>query len=426
MAPRREIFAWAMFDFANSGYTTVVLTAVFNAYFVSTIAASHGAAMATLLWTIAMAVSNALVLLSAPVLGAMADYRADKKRFLAVTTLGCIVATAALALVRPDDLVLAMGLLILSNAMFATGEGLIAAFLPELVPADHMGRVSGLGWTLGYVGGLLVLGVCLVYVTWAQQQGLPATQFVPVTLWITATAFALASLPTFLWMKERAQAKPLPEGEHYIVLGFRRVVETLGHVRHYQDLFRFLITLTVFYSGIYTVILLAAIYAQQVMGFTTRDTLILILVVNVTAAIGAFGFGIIQDRIGSISTLMATLLLWVAALLWVYATSGLIHFWIAANMIGLALGSSQSAGRALVGLFSPIARVGEFFGLWNLASRLAAIIGPLSYGAVIYVSGGNQKLALLSTTVYFLIGIVLLSRVNEQRGRKIAALQAEF
>ena len=423
-APRREILAWAMFDFANSGYTTVVLTAVFNAYFVAVVAGrgDDGDGTGTLLWTVALGIANLLILLSAPVLGAIADFGAHKKRFLLASTAGCVLFTAALASVGEGDIATGMLFVILATVMFGTGEDLIAAFLPEIATPRDMGRISGYGWSLGYIGGLLVLGVCLLYVHWAEARGQSAVQFVPVTMLITAVAFAAAATPTFLWLRERARPLPRPAGAGYVRIGFARVRQTLQHARQFRDLFGFLITLAVYYCGIHTVIVLAAVYAQQVMGFATRDTIALILVVNVTAAAGAFGFGFMQDRLGSVRTLTITLLIWVAALVLAYFVETRAGFWVVANLVGVALGSSQSAGRALVGQFSPPARCGEFFGLWGLAGKSAAIVGPLSYGVITYLSRGNHRLALLSTAGFFVAGLVLLARVDERRGR--AAAQA--
>ena len=182
IASRRAIFAWAMYDFANSGYTTVVLTAVYNAYFVGVIVGNAHGGGGTLLWTVAMAVANLVVLLTAPVIGAIADAKAAKKHFLALTTVGCVLFTALLGFAGPGEVVLAMGLVIAASIMFAAGENLIAAFLPELVPAERVGRVSGYGWSLGYIGGLLVLGLCLAYITFAEARGATAAEFVPVTL----------------------------------------------------------------------------------------------------------------------------------------------------------------------------------------------------------------------------------------------------
>lgn len=411
-----------MYDFANSGYTTVVLTAVFNAYFVGVVAGDgpDRDGGATLLWSIAMAITNALVLFTAPVIGAMADDRAWKKRFLAFTTVGCVIFTFALGFSGRGDVGWAMTFIVLSAFMFATGENVIAAFLPEIASPKDMGRVSGYGWSLGYLGGLAVLAVCLAYIQHAEGRGLPATDFVPVTMWITAAAFALAALPTFLVLRERAQPSPVATGRNYLAVGFARVRDTLTHVRRHRDLFRFLLALTVYYAGINTVVVLAAVYAQEVMGFSFRDTIVLILVVNVTAAIGAFGFGWVQDRLGSVPTLAVTLAVWILALVVAYFAQSRAGFWVVANMVGLALGSSQSAGRALVGLFSPKARTAEFFGLWGFAGKLAAIVGPMTYGLVTYTTRGNHRLALLATTVFFIAGLALLLTVNERRGREAA------
>ncbi len=409
-----------MYDFANSGYTTVVLTAVFNAYFVGVVAAGAGTGSDTFLWTLATSIANALVLLSAPVIGAMADHGAHKKRFLAITTAGCVIATAALATVGAGDIALAMTLLVLSAFFFHTGEDLIAGFLPEIARPSAMGRVSAYGWSLGYLGGLAVLGLCLGYIHLAGQRGVSANDAVPATMLITAVAFALAALPTFLWLRERAVPQRLPRGQSIFAVGWRRVRDTLTHLRRHRDLFRFLIALALYYSGIYAVIVLAAVYAQKVMHFTVTDTLLLILVVNLTAAAGAFAFGWFQDRIGSQRTLVLTLVLWIAAVLTAWASDTRAVFWLAANLVGIAMGSSQSAGRALVGVFTPKARTAEFFGLWGVAGKLASVIGPPVYGLTVLLTHGDHRLALLGMSVFFVAGLLVLLTVDEARGRRAA------
>ena len=422
---RRELFAWMMYDFANSGYTTVVLTAIFNVYFVNIIAGGADKSLqaeATLLWTVAIAIANGLVLLSAPVLGAIADHLAAKKRLLLASTLGCVIATALLSLAGAGDVALAMTLLIIATVMFSTGENLIAAFLPELATQENMGRLSARGWTVGYLGGLLVLGLCLAIIMGGEARGFSAQQTVPLTLLTVAIVFALAATPTFLWLRERAVPLPKSPGQthNYLGIGFQRLRHTLVHARHYTDLFRFLLALTVYTCGINTVIVLAAIYAQQVMGFNTQDTILLILVVNITAAVGAFVFGHVQDRIGSVPTLAITLLVWIGATVLAYFTTSRAEFWVVANLVGLAMGASQSGGRALIGQFSPPARTAEFFGLWGLAVKLSAIIGPLSYGLITYLTDGDHRLAILSTVFFFIAGLALLTGINEQRGRNAA------
>ncbi len=413
-----ELWAWAMYDFANSGYTTVVITAIFNAYFVAEVAGN--AQWATLAWTLALAVSYALIMLTAPVLGAYADVYAAKKRLLVFTTLGCVLATAALGWVGPGDLWLGIMLIVLSNFFFGSGENIIAAFLPELARGRGLGRVSGWGWGLGYVGGLVNLGLSLAYVMWAQGQGQQAAQFVPVTMLITASLFALASLPTFLFLRERAIPNPTLQARSVAAGAFTRVAHTLKRIREYRDLRLFLICTVFYQAGIMAVVSLAAIYATQVMGFSTQDTLQLILVVNVTAAIGAFFFGYLQDRIGHIPSIALVLLAWLVVILLVWLARGPGLFWLAANLAGLCLGGSQSAGRALVGLLSPANRRAEFFGLSGLAVKLSAILGPVTYGLVSWLSQGDHRLAMLMTGGYFLVGLALLSRVDVKRGRRAA------
>jgi MFS transporter, UMF1 family len=409
----REVWSWAMYDFANSGYTTVVITAVFSAYFVAEVAGN--APWATFAWTAALALSYALIMVTAPLIGAWADARAAKKRLLAATTLGCIAFTAALACIGRGDVAAGIALIVLSNFFFGSGENLIAAFLPEIAEGEALGRVSGWGWSLGYFGGLVALGICLAYVTHAQGQGATAAEFVPVTMLITAAIFALASLPTFLFLRERAQ--PQADAGTAMRAAFARLGETLRTAQRYRDLRRFLVCLVFYQAGIQTVIALAAIYAQQAMGFSTRDTILLILVVNVTAAIGAFGFGYVQDRLGHVPTIILTLAGWILTVLLAWMAEGATLFWVAANLVGLCLGSSQSAGRALVGYLSPPGRQAEFFGLWGLAVKLSSILGPLTYGAVTWVSGGDHRLAILITGSYFVIGIVIVVGVDAARGR---------
>ncbi|MBU0594965.1 MAG: MFS transporter [Gammaproteobacteria bacterium] len=411
-----------MYDFANSGYTTVVITAIFNAYFVAVVA--EGEDWGTLAWSAALAVSYFLVMLTAPALGAYADAYASKKRLLLASTIGCVLFTAGLALVGKGELYLAIPLIILSNFFFGVGENLIAAFLPELARGEAMGKVSGWGWSIGFVGGLLSLGASLAYVTWAEGQGQSAAQFVPVTMLITAGLFALAALPTFLMLRERAVPQLHLQGRGVVNEAFTRLGETLHHARRYRDLGHFLVCLVFYQAGIQAVIALAAIYAQQAMHFGTRETIMLVLLVNVTAAVGAFVFGQIQDRLGHIRTIALTLLGWIAMILIAWSADTPGQFWIAANITGLCLGASQSAGRALVGYMSPPARSAEFFGLWGLAVKLSAILGPLTYGLVSWLSGGDHRLAILMTGSYFLIGLVLLRGVNAERGRH-AALLAE-
>jgi len=237
---------------------------------------------------------------------------------------------------------------------------------------------------------------------------------------ITAAVFAVASLPTFLLLKERARPSPVDPGESVGRSAWVRLAQTVRHASRYRDLARFLVCIVFYQAGIQTVVALAAIYAAQALGFSTHDTITLILVVNVTAAVGAFAFGNIQDRIGHIRTIGLTLVLWIATTLVAWAATGPGLFWVAANLAGLCLGSSQAAGRALVGYLSPADRHAEFFGLWGVAVKLSSILGPITYGTVTWITAGNHRVAMLATGTYFVIGLVVLAGIDVSRGRRAA------
>jgi UMF1 family MFS transporter len=417
---KREVFGWAMYDFANSGYTTVVMTAVFNAYFVGVVAAN--ASWATLAWTSALAFSSAVVMLTMPSLGALADLRASKKRLLAFSTAGCVLFTALLALAGPGDLWLAIVAIVLSNIFYSYGESLNSAFLPELARRDALGRVSGWGWSFGYFGGMLTLGLSLGYVLWAQGQGIPAAQFVPVTMLITAAVYALASLLTFALLKERAVPQPAALRESGLKASLARLAQTWRQAQDYRDFVWLLVCAVAYQSGIAVVIALAAVYAEQVLGFQQTQTMMLIFLVNIASAVGAFAFGYWQDRIGHRVALAVTLVGWIVMTLLAVAATGPGLFWVAAVVAGLCMGSSQSAGRAMAGAFAPEHRLAEFFGLWTFAVRLAAILGPMTYGLVTLLTAGNHRIAILSTGVFFVLGLIVLAKVNVARG--VAAAQA--
>jgi len=414
---RREVLGWALYDFANSGYTTVVITAVFSAFFVGGVA--QGASWATLAWTFALSVSYALVMLTMPVLGAWCDRHGTKKRLLALTTSGCVLSTLALGWVGPGDVALGMLLIIASNTFYTIGESLIAAFLPELATGPGMGRVSGWGWALGYVGGMLCLGLCLAYVLQAQAKGEPAASFVPVTLVITALFYGGASLFTFAWLRDRglpASGGALSGGSSPMGQ-WQRLRQSLHRLKDYPELARLLACIVAYQAGVAVAITLAAIYAEQVMGFQPQETMVLIFALNIAATVGAFSLGHAQDRWGHQRTLAVTLVGWIITCVIVALAQTKPVFWGAAVLAGLCLGSSQSAGRAMAGLLTPPAQTAEFFGLWSFAVRAASIAGPLLYGLITWFTAGHQRLAIGATACFFMLGLWWLWPLDMAKGR---------
>jgi UMF1 family MFS transporter len=410
---RREVWAWAMYDFANSGYSTVIITTVFSTYFVGVV--GGGAPWATLAWTAALSLSYFCLMLTMPTLGARADARAGKRRLLYSSTVGHLVFMLLLTQTGPGDVWLALAAVACSNYFYCMGESVVAAFLPELARPHALGRVSGWGWSFGYCGGMLALGLSLVVVSISQSHGLEAQRYVPWVVMVTAAVFVLAALPSFLMLRERAQPSAQPMRSLW-----RDMLDMLARLARlwretgadHPQFRRLLMCCACYQAGISVVVTLAAVYAQEVMGFGMAQTMLMVFTVNIAAAAGAFTFGYAQDRIGHKRALAITLCGWILMVLTAYAAVTVQVFWVAAFLAGLCIGTSQSAGRAMVGVFAPSGRLAEFFALWTFAAQLAAVVGPLTYGLVTWGTHGNHRLAILVTGLFFVAGLALLMRVQ--------------
>lgn len=414
---KRELFAWCMFDFANSSYTTVIGTVVYAVYFVKVVAEGAGLSKesADLAWGLGGFLSQGLVLLTAPIVGAICDFSAAKKKALFVTYLGCVLGTAALGLVGPGALVAGLFFFIVSNVFYSSGENLIAAFLPEIARRESLGRVSGFGWALGYFGGLGSLLACLPF-----MQGnidLEHADTVRYAFLVTAGFFFLGALPTFLWLRERAVPRPLPPGVGYLKVGFLRVRETLRHVRHHRQLFRFLCVFFVYASGINIVVAYSGIFAERELGMSSGELIRFFIILQVSASVGAFLFGLLQDRQSARVALCLSLVLWLLVCVGGYYTTDKGWFLVVGNLAGLAMGSSQSGARALVGTFSPPGRSAEFFGFWGLFWKLAGV-GPLAFGTL--RQWLDTRSSILATGILFLLGLVGVLWIDEEEGRRAA------
>ena len=418
----REILGWCMFDFANSSYTTLILTFSFPIYFTDVVVAAAGMeGMKDSLWGMSVSLSQAIVLLTAPVVGAIADYSGAKKKFLAFTYIGCIAGTACLAALSPQNLIPCLAAFVFATVCFSSGENIVAAFLPEIAPPGKMGRISGLGWALGYLGGLGSLFACMPFLL----DGIDAAHADQVRLSFVAVAlfFLLGGLPTFLFLRERALPRPLPPGKGYVAVGISRTLETLSRVRRYRQLFRFLGVFLLYTCGINIVVVFATRFAKEAMGMTTGQLLIFFCILQLSASLGAFAFGVLQDRLGSKLAIQLSLVLWIGACLGAYWTTSLTVFYAVGNIAGMAMGAAQSGGRALVGTFSPVSRSGEFFGFWGLSWKLSGVIGPLVFGLASDALG--MRPAILITTAFFVLGLIAMSFIDEEQGRRAAAAPAD-
>ncbi|MBP1643862.1 MAG: transporter [Acidobacteria bacterium] len=403
-----------MFDFANSSYTTIIVSFFFSNVFIQLIAAGPDA---DLWWGRATGLANLVVFLLSPLVGAIADESGRKKGFLFATYALCVGATAALWLVRPGEILPAIVLFVVSNIAFSFGENFAGAFLPEISTPANVGRVSGFGWGLGYLGGLLSLALVFPLV----RGGITLDNYENLRLvWpVTAAFFLVAALPTFLILRERAPRRREPFG-YYLRNGFGRLGQTVHAARTFRELVRFLAVFFVFSIGLTAIIAFFGVYAVTTLHFTPVEMVLLGALLQVPSALGAVTFGLLQDRLGARRTLQAALLLWIA----VSATTALVDekrtFWFVAMAAGLGIGSLQAASRALVGLFSPVDKSGEFFGLWGLAGKGAYALGPLLFGWISSASG-SQRTAALVNGAFFVAGLLGMFLIDERRGREAAA-----
>lgn len=410
----REIFGWAMYDFANSGYTLVVLTAVYSQYFTSVIVGEDKVWGASA-WTWALALSYLIVTLTVTSLGRWADEHGAKRRLLMFSTIGCVVTTAALGWTGSGTVFMALVLIVVSNTFYSWGEGFIAAFLPELAKREKMGTISGLGWGIGYLGGMLTLGVCLAYIKLSVPEGSSADGAVGATMWIVALVYGLCACVTFALLKERSR----PQAQQSVKKTmWQDIKSSVRALQSFPDLRHILVSTTCYQGGVAVVIALAAIYAKTIIGMTLEEIIVMMFLLNVAAAGGAFLLGHFQDRFGHKQVLIAVLLAWAMTCVGVALCTAKWQFWIAATCAGLCMGSSQSIGRAMVGLFSPQQRLAEFFGLWTLCARLAAIIGLVLVGALNWLVGLNWGVAIIS--LLFIAGIVVLKPLDVKRGIALA------
>lgn len=410
---RREIGAWAFYDFANSAFTTLVVTFIFGEFFTRAIADEpiRGA----ILWTRAVNISSLIVALTTPVLGAIADNSGRKKLFLFAATTQCVIFTALLFFVGPGDAFRALVLFVIANVGYETAQVFYNGFLPELSTPRDSGRISGLGQGLGYVGGLVALGIAFALVAWLPDEGFLNVRS---TNLLVAAWYALFSLPILFLLHERAERHHAPLGKH-IHEGFRRVRSTMRHLRAFREAAKLLLARLIYNDGLVTIFAFAAIYASATFGMVTEEIITLGLALNVAAGLGALAFGPVNDRIGGKKTIMITLIVLIAASIFGAAARTRAEFWTAGILIGLMIGPNQAASRSLLANFVPEARQGEFFGFYAFSGRLSAVAGPFVYGLILALTE-DHRLAMISIIGFFLVGLIVLAFVDETEGVETA------
>jgi UMF1 family MFS transporter len=414
-----------MYDFSNSAFATTILAVIFNQYFATVVAGGekgveflglhlHGASFFTFSVALSMAISAVL----APFLGAVADASASKKRFLMVFCYVAIVFTGFLYFVREGNYWRGAIFFIIANIGFAGGNVYYNAFLPEISTDENIGRISGLGWALGYIGGGVLLGINLIMLKYPSWLGFPAGYFtvqdcfLSVALW-----WFVFSLPTFLFLRERAQKSAFRKS--HFSEGYQRLRHTFRRIKTFRELTKFLMAYLIYNDGIETVIVMASIFGAEVLGMETGEIILYFLMIQGIAFFGSLIFGFLADAIGNKRAVIISLGVWSFIVIWAFRL-GIFwdpkaEYWILGVLAGMVMGGSQAASRSLQGIFTPDANSAEFFGFFAVSGKFASVFGPLIYGILIAITGSVQS-GILSVLFFFIVGMAILWTVDERKG----------
>ena len=410
---RREVFAWCLYDFGSSAFNTLIVPFIFSLFFAQVIAPDYNTG--TVWWTRAVNLSALVVAFVTPVLGAIADSSGRKMAFLVTFALQSMIFTVLLFFVGTDNAVLALAMFVIANVGFEAANVFYWSFLPDVSDDSNIGRVSGSGYFLGYIGGLVSLVIALQMI----EKWLPKANHLNVraTLLLVVGWFLIFALPMFLWVKQRtgggrSEGSPLRTG-------FTRLYSTIKHAGHYREAGKLLLARMIYNDGLATIIAVAAIYLGAVFDMEMREVLTMAIGLNVFAGLGALVFGFVDDRIGGKKTILISIVMLIVGTIIGTRVTTIGGFWVAAAIIGLMMGPNQAASRSLLSKLVPDEKQAEFFGLYSFSGKVSSLLGPLVYGSVV-ARTGDHKLAMTSIISFFVVGGIVLLFVREKEGMILA------
>ena len=425
---KRAQLGWYLYDFGNSAYAAVVLLAIYSAYFKGTVV---GGAEGTRLWGIAVGIAMLVSAIVSPILGAIADHSAYKKRFLFFFSSLSWIFTGLLFFVRSGDVFLGMFFFIMAEIGYRAGQVFYNSLLPEVAEPDEIGRVSANGWAIGSAGGILCLLFVLPAIVLIKGTDLPVRgAFV-----FTAIFFLVSALPLFLWVKEQGEHRSLPSGKNYLSLAFSRLRRTVRSVRHFNEFLKFIIAFLIFNDGIVMALDFAAIIGAVLYGMNQIQLIILMILVQVASIFGAYVSGRYGERVGFMRALVASIVLMIGAVVLMLFNSTLTGFFVIASLAGFALTGVQAVTRTMTGLFAPKGQSAEFYSFFAFAGRTSSFIGPTVYGFLatgvalrleaqgvsqLLAEQAGQRAGIVSIAVFLVVGLVILLSVSEQRARQAA------
>lgn len=430
MNDKKQIFGWAMYDWANSAYITTVTVAMLPIFFSGVVVPKEGFAIggtvysADALWAFLISLSTFLIFITAPVLGAIADFTASKKKFLMAFCYSGSLFAALLFFCGTGDVWKTMIFFLIAQVGFVGGNVFYDAFLPHIADERSMDRVSGKGYTFGYVGGGLQFALSLALISCHEYLGIDRSLAARIAMTFAGLWWAGFSTFTFLLLKESGTAETLPERYRsmprflaYIRLGVGRTVGTARKVGNFRHLLLFLAAFMIYDDGIQTVITMATIYGATELHLDASVLMLTLLLIQTVAAFGASLFGWLGERFTSRKALIFSLFLWSGVVIYAYFMTRPLEYFILGGIVGMSLGGSQSLSRSLYGSMIPPRASAEFYGFYSIFSKFSAIWGPLAFG-IIRQSTGSSRAAILALIVFFILGIVLLSLVDVEKARE--------
>lgn len=418
MNNKKNIWSWAFYDFANSTFSTLVLSFIYSTYFTKAIAEDE--ITGTVLWSRSVSFSMILIAILSPILGALADRRGIKKKLLAITTGICVIATGLLYFPTKGQVFEALTLFIIANVAFEVGCIFYNAYLPQISTKKNIGSISGYGWSFGYVGALLCMAVAMIgfvnpEVPWFgldKESG----ENIRATNLLVAGWFALFSLPLFLFVKDQDKKNNTTKQSFYTLMkiSWRQIVSTCKEIKDHKNIAIFLFARLIYNDGLVTIFSFGAIYAAGTFNFSFEEIMIFGVVLNVAAGIGAFIMGFFDDKLGGKKTIQVSLLFLIIASVIAVLAQTKESYWVAGILVGLASGPNQSASRSFIGRMVPAHKVNEFFGFFSFSGKLTAFLGPLALSAATDYYD-SQRHGVATVILFFVIGLIILNFVKEER-----------
>lgn len=409
----RKAWAWAFYDWANSAFPTVVSTFVIAAYFAQGVAPDPASGQA--MWGLMQTLAGIAIALLSPVLGAVADAGGRRRLMLLLCTVFTAIFTGLIwfAEPRPADALWALACVGLATVGFELGTVFYNSMLPQVAPPERLGRVSGLAWGLGYAGGLACLGICLLLLVLPDPSPLGLdrgqAEHIRATALLTAAWTLVFGWPVLVALPD--PAGPRPGWGAAARHGLVEIAGVLRRLPRHPAMARFLLARLFYTDGLNTLFAFGAIYAAGVFGMPFEEILLFGIALNVTAGLGAAGFGLVEDRLGARRTILVALAAIVAIGLGLVLVQSKAVFWALALVLGLFMGPAQSASRSFMARLAPPAEVSAYFGLFALSGRITGFLGPAALAAVTAATG-SQRLGMSTVLVFLALGAAILATVR--------------